>query len=165
MGAVAIDAAGNVASGTSTGGTPFKLPGRVGDSPLVGCGFYADSAVGGASCTGWGEGIMRVVWAKAAVDRMAAARSGDRPEPASVGDRAKRSGDRAEPPEDLIACSQCGVAGAVARWAVAHLHERVGGLGGIILLDAAGRVGYAYNTPRMAHAFRTEEMGEAAVGI
>ena len=33
------------------------------------------------------------------------------------------------------------------------------------IVDAAGRVGYAYNTPRMAHAFRTEEMGEAAVGI
>jgi beta-aspartyl-peptidase (threonine type) len=150
VGAVALDARGNLASGTSTGGTPFKLPGRVGDSPLVGCGFYADSQAGGASCTGWGEGIMRVVWAKAAVDRLAA-RSGDRPE--LGGDRPERSGVPGEG------------APAAARWAVEHLHERVGGLGGIILLDAAGRVGYAYNTPRMAHAYWTEGMGEAVFGI
>jgi beta-aspartyl-peptidase (threonine type) len=69
--AVVLDGKGNTAAGTSTGGTPFKLPGRVGDSPLVGCGYYADSRVGGASCTGWGEGIMRLVLAKAPIDRLA----------------------------------------------------------------------------------------------
>lgn len=68
VGAVARDRAGNIAAGTSTGGTCCKHPGRVGDSPLIGCGCYADSAVGGASATGWGEAIMRLVLAKSAVD-------------------------------------------------------------------------------------------------
>lgn len=71
VGSVALDRDGNIAAGTSTGGTPHKPPGRVGDSPLVGCGFYADSSLGGASCTGWGEAIARVVWAKNAVDQLA----------------------------------------------------------------------------------------------
>jgi beta-aspartyl-peptidase (threonine type) len=70
VGAVALDEYGNIASGTSTGGVPYKPIGRVGDSPLAGCGYYADSDIGGASCTGWGEGIVRIVMAKSAVDRM-----------------------------------------------------------------------------------------------
>jgi len=68
VGAVAIDSHGDLAAGDSTGGTPFKHPGRVGDSPLIGCGVYADNLVGGAACTGWGEGITRVVLAKTAID-------------------------------------------------------------------------------------------------
>src|SRR6266849_5643814 len=58
VGAVAIDAAGHLFAATSTGGTCCKLPGRVGDSPLVGCGCYADSEAGGVSCTSYGEAIM-----------------------------------------------------------------------------------------------------------
>ena len=53
---------------TSTGGTPNKLPGRVGDSPLVGSGAYADSELAGCSTTGWGESIMKICLAKTAVD-------------------------------------------------------------------------------------------------
>jgi beta-aspartyl-peptidase (threonine type) len=68
VGAVALDAAGNIAAGTSTGGTPNKHPGRVGDSALIGCGTYADNALGGASATGWGEAIIPVVLAKSVVD-------------------------------------------------------------------------------------------------
>lgn len=68
VGAVARDANGNLAAATSTGGTPFSLPGRVGDSPLVGCGTYADNDTGGASATGHGERIMQVVLAKHATD-------------------------------------------------------------------------------------------------
>ncbi|MEM0118358.1 MAG: isoaspartyl peptidase/L-asparaginase [Conexivisphaerales archaeon] len=59
IGGVAIDQDGNLASATSTGGTIFKLPGRVGDSPLVGSGFYAMNGHGGCSATGVGEDIMR----------------------------------------------------------------------------------------------------------
>lgn len=70
VGAVAMDRQGNIVSGTSTGGTPNKYPGRVGDSPLIGCGTYADNAVGGVSCSGWGEAIIRVVLAKTVVDIM-----------------------------------------------------------------------------------------------
>ena len=54
-------ASGTIAAGTSTGGTAGKLPGRVGDSPLIGCGTYAESTLGGVSCTGDGEAIIRVV--------------------------------------------------------------------------------------------------------
>ena len=67
VGCVAFDRNGNLAVGTSTGGIFKKLPGRVGDSPLIGCGTYAND-LGAVSCTGHGEAIMRVVLAKVAVD-------------------------------------------------------------------------------------------------
>jgi len=75
VGAVALDANGNLASGTSTGGTFFKFPGRVGDSPLVGCGCYADNEGAAVSSTGNGESIMKVVLAKAANDLIVAGHS------------------------------------------------------------------------------------------
>lgn len=62
VGCVARDANGRLAAATSTGGTPFKPPGRVGDSPLPGAGFFADDRVA-VSCTGWGEAIATVVLA------------------------------------------------------------------------------------------------------
>ena len=67
VGAVAFDSAGRLAVATSTGGIFNKLPGRVGDSPLIGCGTYANG-YGAASCTGQGEAIIRLVLAKSAVD-------------------------------------------------------------------------------------------------
>lgn len=70
VGAVALDGRGNLASGTSTGGTPNKYPGRVGDSPLIGCGTYADNETGAVSTTGWGESMIKVVMAKTVVDLM-----------------------------------------------------------------------------------------------
>jgi beta-aspartyl-peptidase (threonine type) len=71
VGAIAIDSDGNVAVATSTGGTPNKWPGRVGDSPLIGCGAYADNLVGAAAATGSGEDLMRIVTSKTACDLMA----------------------------------------------------------------------------------------------
>jgi beta-aspartyl-peptidase (threonine type) len=68
VGAVALDQDGGLVAGTSTGGTCCKRAGRVGDSPLIGCGCYADVEAGGVSCTGYGEAIMRIVMAKTAVD-------------------------------------------------------------------------------------------------
>lgn len=59
VGAVALDGNGHIASATSTGGTPDKRKGRVGDTPIFGAGGYADDAFGGASATGRGENIMR----------------------------------------------------------------------------------------------------------
>ena len=70
VGAVALDKNGAIASGTSTGGTPNKFPGRVGDSPIIGAGTYADNAVGGVSTTGWGEAMIKVVMAKTVIDIM-----------------------------------------------------------------------------------------------
>lgn len=72
VGAVALDAFGNLAAGTSTGGTLNKTPGRVGDSSLIGCGCYADNLAAAVSLTGWGEPIMKLVLGKWATDRVAA---------------------------------------------------------------------------------------------
>ena len=75
VGAVALDQYGNLAAGTSTGGTLNKAPGRVGDSSLIGCGCYADNLSAAVSLTGWGEPIMKLVLGKWAVDRVAAGSS------------------------------------------------------------------------------------------
>ena len=120
VGAVALDSAGNIAAATSTGGTPNKYPGRVGDSPIVGAGFYADVHAGGCSTSGWGESILKVGLARTAVDFTG---RGLAPRVAATG-------------------------------AVMHLHQRVGGLGGCAVVDPHGRVGIAFNTPRMAYAWR-----------
>lgn len=72
VGAVARDAAGHVAAATSTGGMVGKRPGRVGDSPLIGAGTYADDRAGAASATGHGERIIQVALSKTAIDLLAA---------------------------------------------------------------------------------------------
>ena len=61
VGAVALDQQGNLAAATSTGGILNKLPGRVGDAPLIGVGTYADNRTCAVSCTGWGEFFIRTV--------------------------------------------------------------------------------------------------------
>ena len=117
VGAVALDAQGNLAAATSTGGTLNKTPGRVGDSSVIGCGGYADNRSAAASLTGWGEPIMKLVLAKWAVDRV-----------------------------PLLGPAQA------AEDALAYLHARLQGHGGMILLGPDGRYGIAHNTPRMAWA-------------
>lgn len=76
VGAVAVDLKGDVAAATSTGGMTRKLPGRVGDSPIIGAGTYASNRLGGASATGWGEQIMKVVLCKTALDLLEYSRLG-----------------------------------------------------------------------------------------
>lgn len=71
VGAVALDVHGNLAAATSTGGTRHKMPGRVGDSPLVGSGAYADNWTAAVSATGQGEQLMKVVISKRACDFVA----------------------------------------------------------------------------------------------
>ena len=68
VGCVAMDRDGLLACGTSTGGITGKRPGRVGDSPLVGCGAYADNESGAVSCTGHGESIAKVCLARRIVE-------------------------------------------------------------------------------------------------
>jgi beta-aspartyl-peptidase (threonine type) len=68
VGAVALDRDGHLAAATSTGGTTGKLPGRIGDSPLIGCGTYADDTKAAVSCTGLGEAIIRVTLARQACE-------------------------------------------------------------------------------------------------
>src|SRR5947209_5428586 len=64
------DAAGDIASAVSTSGWGFKWPGRVGDSPIIGAGNYADNRFGAAACTGRGEMAMRAVTAYSIVRYM-----------------------------------------------------------------------------------------------
>ena len=70
VGAVALDRHGDLAAATSTGGYTGKLPGRVGDSPIIGAGTYADNATCAVSGTGWGEGFIRVALAHEVAARM-----------------------------------------------------------------------------------------------
>jgi beta-aspartyl-peptidase (threonine type) len=84
VGCVAVDRRGVPAAATSTGGLFGALPGRVGDSALIGCGTYA-TRVGAASCTGIGEAIIRVGLARAAVDLIQAGRT-----PAEAAEEAMR---------------------------------------------------------------------------
>lgn len=71
VGAVALDAQGHLAAATSTGGMTNKRPGRVGDSPLIGSGTYADDRTAAVSCTGHGEAFIRVSAAHDVCARMA----------------------------------------------------------------------------------------------
>ena len=69
---LALDSAGNLAAGVSTSGYPWKYPGRVGDSPLIGAGNYCDNRIGAAACTGRGELAIRGGTARAVLLALAA---------------------------------------------------------------------------------------------
>lgn len=75
VGVCALDRFGNVAAGCTTSGLAWKVPGRVGDSPIVGSGLYADNDVGAAVATGNGDEIMRVCLSYRVVSMMEAGRS------------------------------------------------------------------------------------------
>jgi beta-aspartyl-peptidase (threonine type) len=133
VGAVALDIDGNLVVGNSTGGTFFKYPGRVGDTPIIGCGLYADNALGAAVCTGMGEQIMKTVLAKTTVDQIAF----------------------------------LGHAATAAKVAIGYFERRIGGQGGVICMSPAGEVGWAFSTPHMGFAYRTDgmEAAEAKLGV
>jgi beta-aspartyl-peptidase (threonine type) len=132
VGAVALDSQGRLFAATSTGGTCCKLPGRVGDSPLIGCGCYADAEAGGVSSTGHGEGIMKIVMAKMAVDLLQ--------DPRALSPHRKDS-------------AATTIGQAVADACVRKLAHRAHATGGLILLDRDGIPSAAFNTPRMAYGF------------
>ncbi|HEU5368781.1 MAG TPA: isoaspartyl peptidase/L-asparaginase [Ktedonobacterales bacterium] len=131
VGAVAIDSNGHIAAATSTGGMANKHPGRIGDSPLVGCGFYAEDDLGGVSSTGHGEYFVRLMLARRACEFLAHGMS----------------------------------ARAAAEAAIRLLGERLGGTGGLILIDRQGQVGFAHNTPHMSYGYLIEGMETPLVGI
>jgi beta-aspartyl-peptidase (threonine type) len=131
VGAVALDRAGNLAAATSTGGMTNKLPGRVGDSAVIGAGTYAKNGVCAVSATGHGEYFIRT----AAAHHIAAA----------VEHRGL-SLERAV--HELVHETLAGL----------------GGLGGIIAIDAEGRVAIDFSTQGMFRASR-DASGHAMVGI
>lgn len=123
VGCVALDADGRLAAATSTGGAPLAPPGRVGDAPLVGSGFYADGAAA-ASATGWGEALATVQVCARAV---ALVDAGARPADAAAQELARMR--------------------ETVRWPGASPAT-----GGLIVLAADGTPGWAFTTPRMARA-------------
>ena len=131
VGAVALDMDGNLAVGNSTGGTFFKYPGRVGDTPIIGCGLYADNEMGAAVCTGMGEQIMKTVLAKTTVDQIVL-----------LGD-----------------------ATTAAKVAIGYFQRRIGGQGGVICLSPRGKAGWAFSTPHMGFAYRTNGMEAVAARL
>ena len=130
VGCVARDRAGGLAAATSTGGAPFTRPGRVGDSPIVGSGFWA-SGDAALSATGWGEAIATVALCTRTADSIG---GGAAPEAAA----AERLSQMRE----------------TVRWPGA-----APATGGLIALDARGRGGWAFTTPRMARGGWTPEAG------
>ena len=167
VGCVALDGEGNIVAGTSTGGITMKMRGRVGDSPLVGCGAYADAALGGCSTTGHGESIMRVLLAHAAVancrgsipDCVPGQLEGRAPLPCSDTISGVLRGDDGCPKLPPLAPGGDAVqadvgAQSAANAAIAHMRERVDGYGGLVLISAAGGIGIAHSTKRMAYAAR-----------
>ncbi|MEL6614533.1 MAG: isoaspartyl peptidase/L-asparaginase [Bacteroidota bacterium] len=130
VGCVALDVEGRLAAATSTGGAPYTRPGRVGDTPVVGAGFWADPHAA-LSATGWGEAISTVqLCARAAGD----IETGTEPEAAASAHLVRM--------RDLV------------RWPGA-----APATGGLIALDARGRAGWAFTTPRMARGSWSEASG------
>lgn len=121
VGCVARDRAGQIAAATSTGGTPFRPPGRIGDSPLPGAGYYANGYAA-ASATGWGEAITAVLLCGRAVDRVA---QGLQPETVLTNSLRQMHAQIQNP------------IGA-------------GATGGLILMTRRGAGYWAFSTPRMA---------------
>jgi len=118
VGCVALDAGGNIACATSTGGITGKMPGRVGDTPIVGAGGYADNQVGGVSTTGHGESITKACLAYTAILDM----------------------------EQGSSPSEAG------QYALKRMMDKVGGAGGIIIINRSGDWCAEFSTQRMAWA-------------
>jgi len=123
VGCVALDAEGNIACATSTGGITGKMPGRVGDTPLVGAGGYADNQVGGVSTTGHGESITKTCLAHTAVINMEQGLS-----PSGAGKKA-----------------------------LERMMDKVGGAGGLIIINKSGEWTAEFSTERMAWAAIKED--------
>jgi beta-aspartyl-peptidase (threonine type) len=95
VGAVAIDAQGHIAAGASTGGLAGKRPGRVGDTPLPGCGYVAEDGLGGVSSTGHGEAFIRLMLARRALEYIASGMTAQQAADAAIallGERVAGSG-------------------------------------------------------------------------
>lgn len=129
VGAVALDASGHLAAAVSTGGLARKRAGRVGDSPIVGAGFWADDRHGAAAATGIGEVLMRQGVARRCVDLIA---SGIVPSEAI---RITLAELHDEPEEEGEAPGG---------------HGELGGLGGLIVVSPDGELAIGHDTAAMS---------------
>ncbi len=107
VGAVARDRHGHLAAATSTGGMVMKRPGRVGDTPIVGCGTYADDALAAVSCTGHGERIIQLTLARHCADLVGQGR----PAMEAAREAIRRLGERVDGEGGLIVVAPRGDVG------------------------------------------------------
>jgi len=128
VGCVALDVHGHLAAGTSTGGLDGQPPGRVGDSPLAGCGFYAEDAAGAVALSGDGERVTRFM----------------------VSGRVLAALGASDPSEVMATVA-------------AAMGERVGGEVGGIVIDGAGRLGWAHTSDHFAVGYQTNTMAGPAM--
>lgn len=169
VGCVAVDIYGNVAAGTSTGGITAKRVGRVGDSPIIGSGGYADNMVGGVSCTGHGESIMRVVLARDVLWRLERETEKEQEKTKSKDEKEQERKEQKETNEEgeieghtegerereggeqRKKKKRFGPTEA-AEASLSMMRERTGGCGGVIVASKDGRLGKFFTTNRMAWA-------------
>eukprot|EP00403_Amphidinium_massartii_P042366 CAMPEP_0178439004 /NCGR_PEP_ID=MMETSP0689_2-20121128/35913_1 /TAXON_ID=160604 /ORGANISM="Amphidinium massartii, Strain CS-259" /LENGTH=301 /DNA_ID=CAMNT_0020061481 /DNA_START=102 /DNA_END=1004 /DNA_ORIENTATION=+ len=135
VGCVALDASGGIACGTSTGGVVGKRPGRVGDSPLVGSGGYADKCTGAVSTTGHGEAIAKVTLARYVLWLIEAG----------------------APP--AIAAQQA------LQEMQHRAGTRGGGRGGMVLITADATAVASFNTKRMPWALQRGDSGQSDAAV
>ncbi len=133
VGAVVLDRCGNLAAGTSTGGYGAKIPGRVGDSPVIGAGTYAQNGSVAVSATGHGEYFIRFAAAH------------------SIAARVTHGG------EDLATAS------AAVIEAMAKAGGGRDGRGGVIVVGADGSVATPFSTDGMIRAFTTNKAAPVAL--
>jgi len=162
VGAVAMDSKGNMAAGTSTGGMTGKRWGRIGDSPIIGAGTYADNRSCAISATGSGEYFIRLGVAHEICTRIRM-RSSEATKAMHHADRQDTMGkdsrgghaDATQMPDAEIQ--------QIADDVIADLGT-LGGDGGIIYSTPWGQAGYSFNTPGMYRGRATSE-GESSVAI
>lgn len=140
VGAVARDEGGHLAAATSTGGMVNKLAGRVGDSPLIGAGTYADDEAGACSTTGHGEAMIRVCLAKTAVEAM----RGPDVNGGNGGGGARVTSVTGK------------TAAQTSRDAIALMQRRTAQTGGLIVVAPDGSLGLARTTRTMTWASATD---------
>ncbi|XP_048701156.2 isoaspartyl peptidase/L-asparaginase isoform X1 [Caretta caretta] len=139
VGAVAIDCEGNMVCATSTGGITNKMVGRVGDTPVIGSGGYADNLVGAVSATGHGESIMKVTLARLILFHMEQGDPGSNFCP-GAGTCAWVSCILGKTPEEAADSS------------LHYMEKRVHGRGGVIIVSKTGEWTARFTTKRMAWA-------------
>lgn len=162
VGAVAVDSDGNVAAATSTGGMTGKRWGRIGDSPVIGAGTYADNRGCAVSATGSGEYFIRV-----GVAHEICAQIRFRFQQNLAAARASVPVDEEGVPEYYVHASEFGLEAAevqeIADGVIAEM-AALGGSGGVIVTTPWGTGTYAFNTPGMYRGMASSE-GGASVAI
>lgn len=152
VGAVALDMDGNLAAGTSTGGMTGKRWGRIGDSPVIGAGTYADNRSCAVSATGWGEYFIRVGVAHEICTRLRVLFEGVEAMSTEVGE---------EETQDWLLHSNS--AQGVSDSVMAEVKE-LGGDGGIILVTPEGDALFSFNTTGMYRGRATSDgVNEVAI--